>query len=518
MEMDSGQDDSSVRGTKRKHDGDESEEMRGPSTKLIATADPRLSPPAPTSDTDTIPGSTPSRPRDDAYFKALYTSETDYAALGRRDPAFQAVLQRRGGRLDLADPAALVQLTQTLLRLDFGLRVELPTDRLCPPVPNRHAYILWLKALLDTSAPSFADAYDPDRAVVGIDVGTGASLVYPLLGCAQRAGWSFVATDIDAVSLAHARANAARNNLAPRIRIVSRPTSDTAPLLPLDDLGLARADFCMTNPPFYASAAELAALARAKAAPPAAACTGAPVEMVCAGGEVGFARGLLAESRALRVRVQWYTAMLGRRASLDALVADLRAARVDNYAVAAFAPPGARTRRWALAWSFEKRRPCDAACRGGGVDIPNGRSLLPPPTEATVAAWPASGDVVDLRGRIERVLRDVCESLDLASWSWGSSRSRGTGFADRNVWGRAYRREKARAAAAAADAGGTDKSHPSPPEQCAFGFAVSVRVSRDGPESNGDVAIDARWLQGDDHALFESLVGFLRNSIRLPSK
>lgn len=55
-------------------------------------------------------------------------------------------------------------------------------------VTNRHNYILWLKDLLDTTS------YDePGRKAVGLDIGTGASCIYPLLGCAQRE-WSFIAT------------------------------------------------------------------------------------------------------------------------------------------------------------------------------------------------------------------------------------------------------------------------------------------------------------------------------------
>jgi hypothetical protein len=60
-------------------------------------------------------------------------------------------------------------------------------------VLNRHNYILWLKTLLDSTS------YDPRRRVVGLDIGTGASCIYPLLGCTQRP-WSFIATGLRAAS------------------------------------------------------------------------------------------------------------------------------------------------------------------------------------------------------------------------------------------------------------------------------------------------------------------------------
>lgn len=87
--------------------------------------------------------------------------------------------------------------------------------------------------------------------------GTGASCIYPLLGCSQRPKWRFVATglssicvsyrqhltlsptaDIDEQNMEFARRNIIRNNLESRIRpMLTQPHGS---LIPLDQVNLQR--------------------------------------------------------------------------------------------------------------------------------------------------------------------------------------------------------------------------------------------------------------------------------------
>ena len=61
-------------------------------------------------------------------------------------------------------------------------------------VPNRLKYLLWVQSLLDSTSDSYMEKYDPEREVSGLDIGTGASCIYPLLGCSQRSNWRFIGT------------------------------------------------------------------------------------------------------------------------------------------------------------------------------------------------------------------------------------------------------------------------------------------------------------------------------------
>lgn len=139
-------------------------------------------------------------------------------------------------------------------------------------------------------------------------------------------------------------------------------------------------DFTLCNPPFYTSAEDLISSASLKQRPPFTACTGSETEMVCKGGEVSFVSQMIVESLQLRDGVQWYTSMLGKFSSLSKVIEQLKEYKVDNYAVTEFIQ-GTRTRRWAVAWSFNDRRPSAAVSRGCKSLQ---KSLLPFPAEQTI--------------------------------------------------------------------------------------------------------------------------------------
>lgn len=422
----------------------------------------------------------------DGRFRGLYAKPADFKELSRLDPEFSAVV--KGRDLDFQDPRSVMQLTKTLLKLDFGIKIDLPDDRLCPPVPNRHNYILWLKDLLDTSS------YDkPGQKLTGLDIGTGASCIYPLLGCAQRP-WSFIATDIDPSSLTWAKSNVKLNDLSSRINVVPRNADSS--LIPLDELGVPCIDFTMTNPPFYESEEEMLRSAKRKQRPPYTACTGSTTEMVTTGGELAFVRRIFAESMLLKERVQWYTAMLGFLSSLTEFIETLRGANIHNYAVTEFLQ-GNRTRRWAIAWSFRPLRPAQSAARGTKAAL--SRNILPCASEAEVLAM----DLPDAIGEFASTVSAAVGALDLMSWEWDKEAYEGIGRAPDKVWARAWRRRKKREQEAA---GGSDTctSISEMKSDNIFGFKVWIRVSVK------QVSVGCRWLEGFDAAAFESFQGFLK--------
>ncbi len=189
----------------------------------------------------------------------------------------------------------------------------------------------------------------------------------------MRPAWSFVATDIDSVSLDYARVNVEVNKLRNRIRLLARDQSEN--ILAIGDAA-GSIDFTMCNPPFYASVEEMQSsmlhdgqelskpvVTQPKTAPPAAVCTGSVNEMVYTdGGDAGFVLRIVRESIELQQEPSafaptcWFSSMVGKRASLAIIVARLKELNITNWAVTTLRA-GQRTRRWAVAWSFADYRP-----------------------------------------------------------------------------------------------------------------------------------------------------------------
>jgi 23S rRNA (adenine1618-N6)-methyltransferase len=63
-----------------------------------------------------------------------YDESIDFHALVQLDADFKRLLVANKGRMDWKNPEHVMQLTKCLLNRDFGLSMELPDDRLCPPV------------------------------------------------------------------------------------------------------------------------------------------------------------------------------------------------------------------------------------------------------------------------------------------------------------------------------------------------------------------------------------------------
>ncbi|KAG8731762.1 hypothetical protein FRC11_002460, partial [Ceratobasidium sp. 423] len=294
----------------------------------------------------------------------------DFGKLAEAFPPLKPFLFKNvsgGYSLNFKDDAANRTLTRALLNRDFGLNVTLLEDRLCPPVPNRLNYVLWISELVKVLSP--------EEPIVGVDIGTGSTAIYPLLACSIHKTWRFIAAgefssnylhldrldtaiDIDSRSLAAAQANIEQNPDV-RERIYLHPTTQDAPILSpllpenLSRIGIQNVTFSMCNPPFYSDIEEVNQSAENKEYDPHAVCTGALVEMITPGGEVAFVQRMIDESVNLR---------------------EMSPLKVGNYAITELVQ--GTTRRWVVAWSYTDIRLPDTLARPKSSSL---KSIAPPP-------------------------------------------------------------------------------------------------------------------------------------------
>ncbi|KAK6343318.1 hypothetical protein TWF730_010909 [Orbilia blumenaviensis] len=492
--------------------------------------------------------------------KNVYKNGVSFAQLAKEYPGLAKCL-KGANSLNFHDPESVRQLAKALLKKEFNLEVNLQEDRLCPGVPNRLNYILWLNDLLmDTHEEGISPG---SSKVTGVDIGTGASAIYPLLGCAQFPTWNFLATEIDSQSVSSAATNIEQNALEDRITLLDVSSSST--IFPEEVVSHPlNIDFTMCNPPFYASINEMLSSAKKKAVPPLSACTGSTTEMVTDGGEVAFVNRMVEESLKLREKVKWYTSMLGKRSSVEKIVDRLRESGVGNYVVGEFIQ-GSKTKRWAVGWSFGDKRSGDHISRQPTSYLL--KSHLPFPTTFKIPLLAEAG-LSTLLPQVEELIKKSCEDFPTESFEWSSVQlpyfatmygtadnlySNGKGETNGNTWARAARRRRKMIEKEAAEGRVSEI-----PQEPRFGFAagifigtsttayaaegspstkigetkrdedeqeiidetdawdhdfISLPASSMEPEVNKGSYILLRWTRGVDHVIWESFCGMLRRKL-----
>lgn len=192
-------------------------------------------------------------------------------------------------------------LTTVLLKRDFSLEVELPQDRLVPTLPLRLNYLLWIEDLLEL-------ANNKQEKIHGIDIGTGACCIYPILA-ARKNGWKFTATETDEANYECSLKTIAHNNLEDNVSLVK--VSPESMLLGNINLDL-QYDFTMCNPPFFDSdllgaPAKSRTDKRPEPTCPKSGGSKSTSEIAVKGGEVQFIQKLVKESQDMKSAIR-YTA------------------------------------------------------------------------------------------------------------------------------------------------------------------------------------------------------------------
>jgi 23S rRNA (adenine1618-N6)-methyltransferase len=281
----------------------------------------------------------------------------DFDQLVASSPALGAFVRANDygdASIDFANPAAVKALNQALLRHFYGVAEwDIPAGYLCPPIPGRADYIHYLADLL---ASSNQGAVPRGKGIKVLDIGVGANCIYPILGH-QEYGWRFVGSDIDSKALQAAkRLVAANHNLAGTIdlRLQPEPKHVLTGIIKPGEVF----DATICNPPFHGSLAEATAgtqrkltnLGAKRGPQPVLNFGGQNAELWSPGGEEGFVRRLVAESRQVANSCFWFTTLVSKKDTLPGVYRALKQAAAVDVQTIAMAQGQKKSR--VVAWTF----------------------------------------------------------------------------------------------------------------------------------------------------------------------
>lgn len=242
-----------------------------------------------------------------------FNTSYDFDDLIIKNPALKEfVAENKYGSItiDFSNPIAVKELNKALLFTFEKIALwNFPDKNLCPPIPGRLDYIHHLADLLST-----------EEDVKILDIGTGATCIYPLLGVAAY-NWNFVAVDIDLDSLDTAQDIIDDNNLDAHIKL--RQQLDENQILKgiLEDDDSFSAVMC--NPPFYKSAEEAQGANKRKNKNLGNSAvrnfSGNNNELWYVGGEKAFLHNYLYESSLYKDKSTWFTSLVSKKENVESM-------------------------------------------------------------------------------------------------------------------------------------------------------------------------------------------------------
>lgn len=256
--------------------------------------------------------------------------------------------------IDFSDAKAVKLLNKALLNYYYNIAYwDFPPQHLCPPIPGRADYLHYLADLL---ADCNGGNIPKGNSIKGLDIGVGASCIYPILGSIIY-GWKFIGSDINPQSIASSKniimANTAlQKNI--ECRLQSNPKAFFKGILQTNE----RVDFTLCNPPFHASAEEaqkgtlrkVRNLTRSKVKQAELNFAGTSNELIYEGGEVAFIKQMIDESRHFAKQCFWFTTLVAKEAHLQDIYKVLKKVAVHQTKTIAMGTGNKTTR--IVAWSY----------------------------------------------------------------------------------------------------------------------------------------------------------------------
>ena len=134
-------------------------------------------------------------------------------------------------------------MVKSILNYYFNIKYyNIPKGYLIPPIPSRLNYINLINNLL------LKEINSAQSDIIGIDIGTGANIIYPILGNSIF-NWKFICSEINNESYDNAKLILEKNNLENEIRLIKQKNKNNIFLNILNQQN--KYIFSLCNPPYY---------------------------------------------------------------------------------------------------------------------------------------------------------------------------------------------------------------------------------------------------------------------------
>ncbi|MCH2229285.1 MAG: 23S rRNA (adenine(1618)-N(6))-methyltransferase RlmF [Crocinitomicaceae bacterium] len=254
--------------------------------------------------------------------------------------------------VDFSNPKAIRLLNQAIFHYYYDVKKwKFPVENLCPPIPGRADYIHYIA---DTLSESNFGKIPVGRNIKILDIGVGASCIYPLIGTTEYK-WSFIASDISQQSIDSSKQIAGKNpSIEDKIefRLQNSPNNIFKGILRQTE----KIEAVICNPPFHPSSKEAEKVTRRKVKN----LTGNRVneidlagihdELICDGGEYKFIKNMVKESEKISRKCLWFSSLVSKQSNLKAIQKLLQNTRVKRVKIIPMGTGNKSTR--IIAWTY----------------------------------------------------------------------------------------------------------------------------------------------------------------------
>ncbi len=232
----------------------------------------------------------------------------------------KVVLNKNGEEtINFSDSKSVRLLNKALVFSELDLTYwDFPENNLTPAYPSRLVYLELCNNL-------YQELFQTTPTQI-LDIGCGASLIYPLIAV-KRFGWNSTGADIDSISLEFAQKIIDKNSLNNRIDL--RHQSNSKYILNNIIAEHDNYDLSVCNPPFYSNSEEATKhkelkIKNLKLAGASRNFQGKNNELWCSGGELSFVKKYIRESQFYKTQIKLFSSLISNGENIRPLKVALK--------------------------------------------------------------------------------------------------------------------------------------------------------------------------------------------------